>query len=145
MQFADVSLEVRPTPPESVNLDFLARFIPKLAYPELVATARSLGYGEDKLPDEMPESLLPGGSSKSPEAAASGGDAEMDDDEEDVDEDSRYSAEEKEFLQQLWHVLMEVHVESGAMICRGCGHRYNIEAGIPNMVGRGTAVRRAKI
>ncbi|KAK4687394.1 multifunctional methyltransferase subunit TRM112, partial [Tremellales sp. Uapishka_1] len=34
----------------------------------------------------------------------------------------------------LHHVLMEIHVEEGAMNCRGCGHVYPISNGIPNMV-----------
>lgn len=111
LQFADVSLEVRPTPSESINLDFIARFIPKLAYPELVATARSLGYGRDKLPDEMPETLLPGASRPQQQQQRQQGDAQMDED--DDDDDSKYSAQEKEFLQQLWHVLMEVSKQRG--------------------------------
>ncbi|ORX33620.1 hypothetical protein BD324DRAFT_638926, partial [Kockovaella imperatae] len=40
----------------------------------------------------------------------------------------------EEFLKALHHVLMEMHVEEGKMICQGCGHIYPIANGIPNMV-----------
>ncbi|TFY59204.1 hypothetical protein EVJ58_g5924 [Rhodofomes roseus] len=38
-----------------------------------------------------------------------------------------------DFLQKLHHVLLEVHVEEGAMICPNCNHVYPISNGIPNM------------
>ncbi|KAJ9116442.1 hypothetical protein QFC22_004884 [Naganishia vaughanmartiniae] len=40
----------------------------------------------------------------------------------------------EEFLTKLHHVLMETHVEEGAMVCQGCGHVYQISSGIPNML-----------
>lgn len=40
----------------------------------------------------------------------------------------------EEFLLALHRVLMETHVEEGSMVCRGCGHVYQISSGIPNMV-----------
>ncbi|EJC98181.1 Trm112p-domain-containing protein [Fomitiporia mediterranea MF3/22] len=39
-----------------------------------------------------------------------------------------------EFLKALHHVLLEIHVEEGAMVCRNCGHVYKIMNGIPNML-----------
>ncbi|GMK58584.1 hypothetical protein CspeluHIS016_0600260 [Cutaneotrichosporon spelunceum] len=39
-----------------------------------------------------------------------------------------------EQIQQLHHVLLEMHVEEGCMTCRGCGHIYPIQNGIPNML-----------
>jgi len=39
-----------------------------------------------------------------------------------------------EFLQKLHHVLLEIHVEEGQMICPGCSHVYPISNGIPNML-----------
>ncbi|KAJ1304860.1 hypothetical protein OPQ81_005994 [Rhizoctonia solani] len=42
--------------------------------------------------------------------------------------------EDQEFLQKLHHVLLEIHVEEGAMICPNCGHAYMIMQGIPNML-----------
>ncbi|TRM58078.1 hypothetical protein BD626DRAFT_189128 [Schizophyllum amplum] len=39
-----------------------------------------------------------------------------------------------EFLQALHHVLLEIHVEEGAMTCQNCGHKYPISNGIPNML-----------
>ncbi|KAG8680559.1 hypothetical protein FRC08_016206 [Ceratobasidium sp. 394] len=42
--------------------------------------------------------------------------------------------EEDEFLRKLHHVLLEIHVEEGAMICPNCQHSYMIMQGIPNML-----------
>ncbi|PCH34624.1 Trm112p-domain-containing protein [Wolfiporia cocos MD-104 SS10] len=39
-----------------------------------------------------------------------------------------------DFLQKLHHVLLEIHVEEGAMICPNCHHVYPISNGIPNML-----------
>ncbi|TFK20174.1 trm112 [Coprinopsis marcescibilis] len=39
-----------------------------------------------------------------------------------------------EFLQNLHHVLLEIHVEEGSMICNNCKHEYPISSGIPNML-----------
>ncbi|CAK5268619.1 unnamed protein product [Mycena citricolor] len=39
-----------------------------------------------------------------------------------------------EFLKTLHHVLLEIHVEEGAMICPNCSHNYLISNGIPNML-----------
>ncbi|KAF8432192.1 hypothetical protein L210DRAFT_3487084 [Boletus edulis BED1] len=39
-----------------------------------------------------------------------------------------------EFLQKLHHVLLEIHVMEGAMICPNCNHSYPISNGIPNML-----------
>ncbi|CCA74735.1 related to TRM112-subunit of an adoMet-dependent tRNA methyltransferase (MTase) complex [Serendipita indica DSM 11827] len=39
-----------------------------------------------------------------------------------------------EFLKALHHVLLEIHVEEGAMVCANCGHVYPISNGIPNML-----------
>ncbi|KAF8326633.1 uncharacterized protein EI90DRAFT_3146497 [Cantharellus anzutake] len=43
-------------------------------------------------------------------------------------------AQTEEFLKALHRVLMETHVEEGAMICPNCGHEYRISNGIPNML-----------
>ncbi|KAL7411148.1 hypothetical protein BDY24DRAFT_410288 [Mrakia frigida] len=37
-------------------------------------------------------------------------------------------------LKALHHVLMEIHIEEGAMICPNCNHTYPISNGIPNML-----------
>ncbi|KAG8770694.1 hypothetical protein FRC12_004100 [Ceratobasidium sp. 428] len=42
--------------------------------------------------------------------------------------------EDEDFLQKLHHVLLEIHVEEGAMICPNCNHSYMIMQGIPNML-----------
>ncbi|KAF8233756.1 Trm112p-domain-containing protein [Tricholoma matsutake] len=39
-----------------------------------------------------------------------------------------------EFLKSLHHVLFEIHVEEGAMLCSNCKHIYPISNGIPNML-----------
>ncbi|KAF8586669.1 Trm112p-domain-containing protein [Ramaria rubella] len=37
-------------------------------------------------------------------------------------------------LKKLHHVLLEIHVEHGQMICPNCSHVYPISNGIPNML-----------
>ncbi|TFY81508.1 hypothetical protein EWM64_g2503 [Hericium alpestre] len=39
-----------------------------------------------------------------------------------------------EFLKQLHHVLLEIHIDEGALVCPNCGHVYPIMNGIPNML-----------
>ncbi|KIY50815.1 Trm112p-domain-containing protein [Fistulina hepatica ATCC 64428] len=39
-----------------------------------------------------------------------------------------------DFLKNLHHVLLEMHIEEGVMICPNCGHNYPISNGIPNML-----------
>ncbi|KAG2149263.1 hypothetical protein DEU56DRAFT_781357 [Suillus clintonianus] len=39
-----------------------------------------------------------------------------------------------ELLLKLHHVLMEIHVTDGAMVCQNCSHVYPISNGIPNML-----------
>ncbi|KAF7375175.1 Trm112p-domain-containing protein [Mycena sanguinolenta] len=39
-----------------------------------------------------------------------------------------------DFLKTLHHVLLEIHVEEGIMICPNCKHNYPISNGIPNML-----------
>ncbi|KIM30708.1 hypothetical protein M408DRAFT_65943 [Serendipita vermifera MAFF 305830] len=43
-------------------------------------------------------------------------------------------AANEEFLKILHHVLLEIHVEEGAMLCPNCSHVYPISNGIPNML-----------
>lgn len=38
------------------------------------------------------------------------------------------------FLAAFHHVLLEVHVEEGALVCPETGHRFPITQGIPNML-----------
>jgi len=40
----------------------------------------------------------------------------------------------EEFLRALHHVLLEIHVEDGSMVCPNCNHIYPISNGIPNML-----------
>ncbi|KAF8869775.1 hypothetical protein BD779DRAFT_1583632 [Infundibulicybe gibba] len=39
-----------------------------------------------------------------------------------------------DFLKALHHVLLEIHVEEGSMVCPNCQHVYPILNGIPNML-----------
>ncbi|KAI3613404.1 hypothetical protein CBS9595_004237 [Malassezia furfur] len=39
-----------------------------------------------------------------------------------------------ELLQALHHILLELHVAEGEMVCPNCGHVYTIRSGIPNML-----------
>ncbi|KAF4622634.1 hypothetical protein D9613_009276 [Agrocybe pediades] len=41
---------------------------------------------------------------------------------------------DEEFLKNLHHVLLEIHVEEGSMTCPNCKHVYPISNGIPNML-----------
>ncbi|KDQ58187.1 hypothetical protein JAAARDRAFT_35008 [Jaapia argillacea MUCL 33604] len=41
---------------------------------------------------------------------------------------------DEEFLKALHHVLLEIHVMEGAMVCQNCKHVYPISNGIPNML-----------
>ncbi|KAI5118480.1 hypothetical protein M0805_003512 [Coniferiporia weirii] len=41
---------------------------------------------------------------------------------------------DEDFLKTLHHVLLEIHVEEGAMVCQNCGHVYPVKSGIPNML-----------
>ncbi|KII90427.1 hypothetical protein PLICRDRAFT_90261, partial [Plicaturopsis crispa FD-325 SS-3] len=43
-------------------------------------------------------------------------------------------AVDEDFLKKVHHVLLEIHIEEGAMICPKCAHSYPISNGIPNMV-----------
>ncbi|KAF8597494.1 Trm112p-domain-containing protein [Ceratobasidium sp. AG-I] len=42
--------------------------------------------------------------------------------------------EDDEFLQKLHHVLLEIDVSEGAMVCPNCQHAYMIMQSIPNML-----------
>jgi multifunctional methyltransferase subunit TRM112 len=39
-----------------------------------------------------------------------------------------------EFLQQLHHVLFEVHVQDGTLVCPTTGRSFPVKDGIPNML-----------
>jgi len=39
-----------------------------------------------------------------------------------------------DLLEDLHHVLLEIHVEEGSMTCPNCHHVYPISNGIPNML-----------
>ncbi|KAJ7594935.1 Trm112p-domain-containing protein [Mycena floridula] len=41
---------------------------------------------------------------------------------------------DEEFLQKLHHVLLQIHIEEGVMVCPNCQHNYPISNGIPNML-----------
>ncbi|CAO1614390.1 unnamed protein product [Parajaminaea phylloscopi] len=41
---------------------------------------------------------------------------------------------DEELLKKLHHILLEIHVVEGAMVCPNCSHVYSIKNGIPNML-----------
>lgn len=97
LQLRNVQLELIDA---EYNPVFLKGFLPKLAWPALVATARQLG--DTTLPEQAPDFIT--------------------------------SEPSEEFFQLLHHVLLEVHVAEGEMICPNCSHIYPIRNGIPNML-----------
>ncbi|KOS15515.1 hypothetical protein Malapachy_2420 [Malassezia pachydermatis] len=97
LQLRNVQLELIEA---DYNETFLKGFLPKLAWPAFVSTARQLG--DTSLPEDMPDFL-----SKEPS---------------------------EEFLRTLHHVLLEIHVSEGEMVCPNCEHVYPIRSGIPNML-----------
>lgn len=44
------------------------------------------------------------------------------------------AATDEEFLQRLHHVLMEVDVTEGTLVCPETGRQFPISNGIPNML-----------
>uniref|UniRef100_V5GM64 Uncharacterized protein n=2 Tax=Kalmanozyma brasiliensis (strain GHG001) TaxID=1365824 RepID=V5GM64_KALBG len=82
------------------NDTFIKGFLPKLDWPALVKTARSLG--DTSLPDQGPDASQP--------------------------------LEDEALIKLLHHVLLEIHVVEGQMICPNCQHIYQIRSGIPNML-----------
>eukprot|EP00244_Chara_vulgaris_P010344 TRINITY_DN4731_c0_g1_i2.p3 TRINITY_DN4731_c0_g1~~TRINITY_DN4731_c0_g1_i2.p3 ORF type:complete len:123 (+),score=25.52 TRINITY_DN4731_c0_g1_i2:436-804(+) len=42
--------------------------------------------------------------------------------------------EDEAFLQKLHHVLLEVNLEEGALVCPETGRRFPVSKGIPNML-----------
>ncbi|KAF9492117.1 Trm112p-domain-containing protein [Pleurotus eryngii] len=48
--------------------------------------------------------------------------------------DERPEMMDDDLLKTLHHVLLELHIEEGQMICPNCSHVYPISNGIPNML-----------
>ena len=44
--------------------------------------------------------------------------------------------QDENFLKEFHHVLLEVHIEQGSLICPESGRRFPIKKGIPNMLLR---------
>lgn len=109
LRFQDVTqIEVRDA---ELNPEFLKRFIPRLEWTALVDSAKQVrllrNFSNVAHKMQIGNTSLP---LSQPDM--------LDDD----------------FLQTLHHVLLEIHIEQGAMVCPGCGHVYPILNGIPNMV-----------
>nr|POF09153.1 multifunctional methyltransferase subunit trm112-like protein at1g78190 [Quercus suber] len=49
-----------------------------------------------------------------------------------VDDSSMLTSEE--FLNKFHHVLLELHLEEGALVCPETGRRFPVNKGIPNML-----------
>ncbi|GAQ90207.1 hypothetical protein KFL_006130040 [Klebsormidium nitens] len=42
--------------------------------------------------------------------------------------------EDEDFLRRFHHVLLEIHLEEGALVCPETGRRFPVSKGIPNML-----------
>mmetsp|Transcript_22194 Transcript_22194/g.56891 ORF Transcript_22194/g.56891 Transcript_22194/m.56891 type:complete len:123 (-) Transcript_22194:318-686(-) len=42
--------------------------------------------------------------------------------------------QDEEFLRQLHHVLLEVHLEEGSLVCPETGRKFSVVQGIPNLL-----------
>lgn len=47
---------------------------------------------------------------------------------------SQEEMKKPEILNYIHHVLFEVIIEEGSLVCKNCGKQYEIKNGIPNMV-----------
>ena len=47
---------------------------------------------------------------------------------------SKDDLKNSEILTYIHHILFEVLIEEGSLICKNCGKEYEIKNGIPNMV-----------
>ncbi|KAJ3755232.1 hypothetical protein EV360DRAFT_50083 [Lentinula raphanica] len=112
LQLQNVQIELREA---DFNPDFLKTFLPKLEWKALVDSAKEARIYLEFLrklqliiaPIQLGDTSLP---LEQPEM--------LDD----------------EFLKNLHHVLLEIHIEEGNMMCPNCKHSYPISNGIPNML-----------
>lgn len=132
----NIQLEVQEAP---LNAAFLHGLVPKLDWPALVFAARSLG--DQQLPAQAPsEGELEAEAARVAQAQeelhASLVAAQPGQDEDslwaDVMDASRVP--DAPMLKALHHVLMELQIIEGEMVCANCGHVFRIKNGIPNMV-----------
>ncbi|KAI0925348.1 hypothetical protein AcV7_005619 [Taiwanofungus camphoratus] len=116
LQFKDAQIEIRDA---EFNPDFLRGFIPRIEWAALVNAARQVSI------EEM-YGIVESASLISGLVEYQLGDTSLPDEPPEMLDD--------EFLQKLHHVLFQIHVEEGAMICPNCQHSYLISNGIPNML-----------
>lgn len=140
LQLQNVRLEVQDAP---LNAAFLRGLVPKLDWSALVGAAQALG--DTSLPIECPgEEVLEHEADavaqlqehvhqQMRDAVADTSDG-PDDDELWADAMSAARVEGAFTLKALHHVLMELQIVEGEMLCGNCGHVFRIMNGIPNMV-----------
>lgn len=136
----NIQLEVQEAP---LNAAFLRGLVPKLDWPALVYAAQSLG--DENLPEQPPlEGALEAEADQVARAQKELHDAlvsQAGEDHDDLDDDALW-AEAMDAtripgaptLKALHHVLMEMQIVEGEMLCANCGHVFRIKNGIPNMV-----------
>jgi multifunctional methyltransferase subunit TRM112 len=121
-----------------LNREFLLRMLDRIDYDALYIAAEQLGKATD-LPRRPPGNLYkPSCSvtlqpSRECEAAASA--SSHSDSSTAAASAAPATAEEIDaFLQKLHHVLLEVEVQEGSLVCPETGRRFPISDGIPNML-----------
>ncbi|KAG8835019.1 hypothetical protein FRC17_005867 [Serendipita sp. 399] len=111
--FKDVQIELKEA---EYNEQFLRNFMPKIEWRALIDTAKSVIIFFTVSKDDILPIIVQLNDQSLP------------------DQPPELENVNEEFLKALHHVLLEIHVEEGAMVCPNCGHVYPISNGIPNML-----------
>lgn len=133
----NIQLETQEAP---LNAPFLRGLVPKLDWPALVFAARSLG--DEHLPEQCPaDGVLEAEADQVAQSQAQLHASLVASAGEDPDEDALWGeamdpshVSDASPLKALHHVLMEMQIIEGEMVCGNCGHVFRIKNGIPNMV-----------
>jgi len=113
LHFANVtSIEVVEA---ELNPEFVIGLLPKLELKVLRDAAVELGVEVEGLGDEVLERLV-----KAEDAMEEG--------------DERPEHEDEGVIKKVHHLLLEVHVQDGQMVCPSCQRIFYIKDGIPNML-----------
>lgn len=87
-----------------LDTELVTKLLPKLNYPAVVTAVQEISCQIDPKPPELPKELP-----EVPELETS-------------------------VLEALHHVLFNIHIIEGALICPDTGRRFPIKQGIPNMI-----------